>query len=227
MKKTFAFLLGLSMTLSACMPGFLQPTASPAPTADMQATSAVLAQATLQALPTPTVAPSNTPVIATPSVTNTLPPTATPTETVNPVFLTLTATLGTGTAPVTPSLTPTGTLATSTPSTTPNPFYGLTPTETLHPQHYGTMPPNLPFGKVTLVNKSKVEAYISLQCTTKEGYVTIIEYPVQGTVEAKAPAGNYIYVAWVGGRKMEGKFGLDKSGEVTIRIFKDRIEVKN
>jgi hypothetical protein len=101
----------------------------------------------------------------------------------------------------------------------------VTPSTTLHPRFYGTLPPNLPYGFVTLINRSKAEAYISLQCTTKDGYTTILEYPVRGTVEAKAPAGKYFYVAWVGGRQMTGNFRLDTDGELTIRLYKDKITV--
>jgi hypothetical protein len=174
---------------------------------------------TLQSLPTPTLAPSDTPVVMTASSTPTQTiPAPTPTETQNPTLLTLTATLGTGT--VTLSAGTTGTA-------TPNPASGVTPTETNHYQYYGTMPPNLPFGNITLINMSKRDAYISLQCTTKDGYTTIIEYPVGGSrISTKAPAGKYVYVASVGGKKSTGSFKLDQSQDLRIIIYKDRIEIK-
>ena len=57
---------------------------------------------------------------------------------------------------------------------------------------------------------SKTDAYISLQCTTNDGYVTVIEYPLGGSrVEHSAPAGQYVYVAWVGGRKFTGSFNAN------------------
>jgi hypothetical protein len=89
------------------------------------------------------------------------------------------------------------------------------------------MPPNLPFGNITMINMSKAEAYISLQCTTREGYTTIIEYPLGGSrVSTKAPAGKYVYVASVGGKKITGNFRLDKLQDLTLIIYKDRIEIK-
>ena len=74
---------------------------------------------------------------------------------------------------------------------------------------------------------SKTDAYISLQCTTRDGYVTVIEYPVGGSrVSTSAPAGRYVYVAWIGGKKFSGNFKLDKSQEVIIRMYKDHVEIK-
>lgn len=222
MKKVILLLTALCLTLSACVPALFQTdAASPVPISetDLQATAAILSQQTLQSLPSPTPAPSNTAVMLTDTRT---PTQATPTETQNPILLTLTATLGTGTVIA-------GTPATGTPGTstvTPNPAFSATPTETLHPQHYGTMPPNLPFGQIMLINNSKAEVYISLQCTTKDGYVTIIEYPVGRKIEINAPAGRYVYVVWVGGNKIVGKFGLDKFQDLTLTIYKDRVEIK-
>src|SRR3972149_5912101 len=151
MKKASFMLLALCLTLSACIPAVLQTdVASPAPFSeiDLQATAAILVQQTLQSLPSPTLAPSNTAVMLT--ATNT-PVQPTQTETQNPILLTLTATLGTGTVMA-------GTPATS--AVTPNPALSAAPSETLHPQHYGTMPPNLPYGQIMLINNSKAEVYI-------------------------------------------------------------------
>ncbi len=229
MKKLFFLVIVLSLTLSSCLPAELQPQATAAP--NLVATADVLSQQTLQALPTQTVVPSNTPVLITPTPTST-PTQATPTEAQNPILLTLTATLGTGTAAIgsetsllgTPG---TGTLpVTTTPSTTANPVIGIIDTGTPHPLHSGTMPPNLPFGEIALINKSKAEVYISLRCVTKDDFVTIIEYPVKSSVRTKALAGQYTYVVWVGGRKIVGNFALGKSQDLTIKIYKDRVEIK-
>jgi hypothetical protein len=84
----------------------------------------------------------------------------------------------------------------------------------------------LPSGKIVLINKSKSEVYISLQCTTQDGYNTILEYPVPKRVNTRGPAGWYSYVAWVGGVQMTGGFHLGRQGEVVITINKDRIVVK-
>ncbi len=228
MKKIFFLFIALCFILSACMPAELQSEATgaaPLSEADVQLTVAAQVEQTLQSLPTPTLAPSNTPVVMTstsvPTQTQALP-TSTATATQNPILLTLTATLGTGTVTLT-----VGTPGTLPFTATPNPSLSLTPTGTSHYQYYGTMPPNLPSGKVKLINMSKADAYISLQCTTKDGYVTIIEYPLGGSiVSTSAPAGRYVYVAWVGGKKFDGNFKLDKSQDLKIILYKDRIEVK-
>lgn len=230
MKKMVYLLAALCFTVSACL--FPVATSQPqaaAPTplseVDVQATVAFQVEQTLQSLPTPTLAPSDTPLAMTATSTSTqAAPTATPTETQNPSLLTLTATLGTGTVVAGAA----GTLPfTSTPSLTPNPAFSVTPTGTNHYQYYGTMPPNLPFGHISMLNKSKAEAYISLQCTTPDGYVTVIEYPVGGSrYKISAPAGKYIYVTWVGGRKISGNFKLDKLQDLDLTIYKDRVEIK-
>ena len=232
MKKIIFLFAALSLTLSACVPAMFQ-TAAPSPVppsnAELQATAAILSQQTLDALPAPSLAPSNTPVVVTNTSvpTNTSTPTqSTPTETVNPILLTLTATLGTGTVTAGTAIPGTpGTPGTST--ITPNPAFSATPTETLYPQQYGTMPPNLPSGDITLINESRAEVYVSLQCTTKDGFVTIIEYPVGRRVQTGAPAGEYVYVVWVGGNKIVGEFRLGASQYLTMTIFKDRVGIKS
>lgn len=227
MKKMLVLLVMLAVSLSGCLPAMLQPeAANPTPIleADLQATAAILSQQTLQSLPTATVAPSETAVVMTATET---PIQSTPTVTQNPILLTLTATLGTGTVTANNETLVSGTLPfTITPSATAKPAFSATPSQTAHPQFSGTLPPNLPFGTITLVNKAKVDIYISLRCVTKEGYITILEYPVKSSVEAKAPAGKYTYVAWVGGRQFIGAFSLSKDQDLVINIFKDRIGIK-
>lgn len=228
MKKKFAVIIFFAFFLNACLPAFTEPTVTnptPISEADLQLTAAVLSRQTLDAIPTNTSVPTETPVIVTATQ-------ATPTETQNSALLTLTATLGTGTVTA-ENVTGTvssgiivGTLPfTGTPSATHNP---LTPTATGDPKplFYGTLPPNLPFGFITLINKAKADAYISLRCVTKEGYVTYLEYPVGKMVESKAPAGKYTYVAWVGGRKFTGSFSLSSGNDLVITLYKDRITIK-
>ncbi|MBI5962181.1 MAG: hypothetical protein HY863_01795 [Chloroflexi bacterium] len=222
MKKVFFLAIAFSLSLSACLPAILQPqatpTASPPPISveDLQATATILAQESLQSLPSPILAPSETPVAVTATNTATQ---EVPTETQNPILLTLTATLGASIA-----LPENGT---ATPTTTATLPINSTPTiGTPLPLHSGTMPPNLPYGKITLINRSRVEVYISLRCVTKDGYVTIIEYPVDGMIKTNAPAGRYTYVVWVGGRQILGDFALSKAQNLTIKIFKDRVEIK-
>jgi hypothetical protein len=228
MKKTFVLFTVLCFTLSACIPAILQPQpTSPAPSApeaDIQATVAAQVEQTVQSLPSPTLLPTNTPVVitATSAPTQTQPP-PTSTVTPNPTQPTLTVApiSGTGTMVVT-----VGTVGTLPSTATLNPAITVTPTGTSHYQYYGTMPPNLPSGSIALYNKSKADAYISLQCTTVDGYVTIIEYPVGSAVGFKAPAGDYIYVAWVGGKKFTGSFKLGKLQDRRVYMYKDRVEIK-
>jgi hypothetical protein len=213
MKKMFFLFTMLSFILSACVPAILQqPQAtSPAPIseADIQATVAIQVEQTIQSLPSPTLAPSNTPVVMT--ATNTA---IQATSTSTPVLLTLTATLATGTALTLPS---------STAGITVN----LPPTGTPYYQYAGTMPPDLPYGNISLINMSKTDASISLRCTTKDGYVTNIDYPLGGsTVDDAIPAGSYTYVAWVGGKQFTNSFKLSKFQDLKFIIYKDRIEIK-
>jgi hypothetical protein len=222
MKKIMIVAIAIGFLVSGCLPA--QATSSPAPSVNLDATAAILAQQTLEAIPSFTIAPSNTPVVvgetssATPTLDETL--TATPEVSATLGSTTPTSTLPAATqATTTPSFTFTAT-NTSTPAGIP------TSTETLHPRFYGTLPPNIPFGRIELVNKSKAEVYISLVATTPDGYTTILEYPVGKTLSIKAPAGKYRYVAWVGGNKLQGSFGLSKSGELRITFYKDRIEIK-
>lgn len=225
MKKLILF-FSVAVLVVACLPAPAQSqdtNPSPIPDEILRETAAVLAGQTLQAsVPTDTALPSETPVIVTPTLTATQP---TPTETVNPVLLTLTATLLAGTPTGNTTVAGTDSAASTTPSATTVASTGPI-TGSPEPLFYGTLPPNLPYGTVNLFNRSHVEVYISLRCVTKDGYVTIIEYPVKKTVTASAPAGKYTYVAWVGGQKFQGSFNLDKDGFITITFFKDKVNVK-
>jgi hypothetical protein len=215
MNKILLLALAFSLILSACaLPTFPQVTAPPAP--DLVGTADVFVQETLLAQPSPTLVPSETPVVTT--ATFTAPPpteTGTPTETDEPDHLTLTAVLATGT------------LLTLAPTGTRDPSIGATPTGTAGPLFFGTVPPDPPFGSITLLNRARAEAYISLQCEDRDGKVTILEYPVRRQVRTRAPAGSYLYVAWVGGRQMTGTFRLGKDGEIMITLFRDRVEVSS
>lgn len=227
MKKPLFVVLILSLALSACLPAFLQqqPAANnstgEAPQVNIQETAAAMAGTmavqTIAALPTPTlVAPSK--VVAIPP-TSTVPATINPGILVTTTMLTSSATPTTGTATATPPV--------NTATQTPTPGSGLaTPTVTLHVRYYGTLPPKLPYGFITLSNKSKAEAYISLQCTTTDGYTTILEYPVKGTFDVNAPTGKYVYVAWVGGNKMTGDFSLSRRQKLFITLYKDKVSIE-
>ena len=237
MKKLFLLMLALGLLSSACgaapQPAAVPPTQavvapSPVTAVDLNATAAAMSQQTLQAMPTPTLAPSNTPVVLTETPVGTATPTSSPTvqvtatETQNPILLTLTATLGTGT--------PVGTQATIMPFESMQPAAtaetGSAPTGTEYPRTYGTMPPSLPAATLFLINDSNKEATISLHCTAKNGTTTIIEYPVAGTIKIKAPAGKYHYVVWVGGKRYTGDFNLPVGADGTVIIYKDGVKLK-
>ena len=224
MKKFTVFALICSLTLGACQ--FAQPTSptNPAPNVDTAGTVNALMQTahaqTLTAQPSPTPVPPTptfTPVLA--EASPTVPPSITDTP-----ALDLTAAFFTATpVPVTvgATVTGTGTVFTATAGAAGQ----LTASPTNGILTYGTLPPeNRPFTQVTIINKSKAEAYISLQVVTDQGY-TIIEYPVEKIVRVKIPTGTYTYVAWVGGRKFVGFFHTSQIAEPVITIFKDKIVI--
>ncbi len=206
MKKT-VFAVTVLFLIGSCssLPSITNPT----PNVDVAATSAAnvmnaVAQ-TLTAQPTLTSLPP----------TLTLEATLSPT-TVPPTTISETATAATGTFVV----------ATSTNLPASIPAGSGTVTPTLGVLTYGTLPPAVPFTTVTLINRSKRQAYISLQVVTDQGGPTIIEYPVSGQIKIKAPIGQYLYVAWVGGREMVGEFRLHKDQDLSIILYKDRVEIK-
>lgn len=221
MKKILILTL-VAMLASSC--SVLQPGQNPAPNVDTQATIDAIvqrsAEQTLAAQPSPTALPTNT---ATPVVADS--PTTEPTneaitDTPSPVpGSNLTTTPATATpGPVDTNPTATATQPVST---------GPTLTPTLGILKYGTLPPAVPSAKITLVNKSKTQAYISLQNRPPDDNIAILEYPVEKQVKVSAPLGYYLYVAWVGGRKIVGEFTLQKNDEITITIYKDRVEITN
>ncbi len=114
--------------------------------------------------------------------------------------------------------------STAVPATIP--IGSATTTHTPAVLTYGTLPPAVPFANITLVNRSKTQAYISLQVVTAEGGPTIMEYPVYGRIKIQAPIGQYLYVAWVGGRKMVGDFKLQKEDDLELLLYRDRVEVR-
>lgn len=77
-----------------------------------------------------------------------------------------------------------------------------------------------------MMNKSHVDAYISLQCTTKDKILSIEEYPVGKWMLVRIASGKCNYVAWVGGRQFTGSFTLSTGDQRTITIYKNRIKIK-
>ena len=234
MKKTAIVLISvLALLVSACsqIPG-LTPTPGTGPTVDpnSQFQTAVAQTLTARAtLPSGSVTDTATATLASTGapVTDTATPvisvTDTPvvTQTVTPVIdLSATAITATGNF-----VTATNPPSNVTPSATLVPGQ-VTPIWTLAVRTYGTLPPAVPFSIITLVNKAKAEAYISLQVTMPDGKYSILEYPVEGRVKVQAPVGSYLYVAWVGGRKMVGEFKLGHDDGMTITLYKDRVSIQ-
>jgi len=231
MKNLLFVVLILSLALSACLPAFLQqqPDANngtgEAPQVNIEETAAAMAGTmavqTIAALPTPTVVVPSRVVAVSPTAT--VPTIINPNIMVTTTMLTLSAATTTVIRTTTPSP-----VSAATQTQTPIPGNGLvTPTVTSPLTYYGTLPPQVPYGFITLSNKSKVEANISLQCTTTDGYTTILEYSgIKGTIDFHAPTGKYTYVAWVGGNKMTGDFRLNRRQELVITLYKDKVSIK-
>lgn len=235
MKKTAVVLCSvIALLLGACQ-NIFTPTAAPGPTVDSAATSDSLFKTavaqTLTAQPSPTLVTSfdtATLPVASPTIvgaenTATLPvtsPTLPPTE-VLPGAVTATPLANLTSTPAT--ATPLAANATSTATLAAG---QVTPIWTLAVRKYGTLPPAVPFSQITLINKAKTEAYISLQVTMPDGKFSIIEYPVAGSVKIQAPVGSYLYVTWVGGRKMVGEFRLKHDVDLSITLYRDRVVIK-
>jgi len=213
MKKIIFSILTLALVAVACSTSdFTQTVVPSTATLDVQKINVALTQ-TKAAQTTPTFVPVTDTLTATEASPET-PATDTSTSTPEPNLTTTPATSTSG-----PANSTTATLITSqagAPTLTP----------TLGILTYGTLPPAVPFSKVTLINKSKAQAYISMQNYPADGNVAILEYPVEKRVEVKAPLGNYVYVVWVGGRKISGSFVLQKDNDVTITIYKDKVVVQ-
>ena len=240
MKKTVLVLVSLfALLFGACsqIPG-LTPTpgtvSSPTLNPDNLFQTAVAQTLTAQAtIPSGPVTDTSTPGFVTPSpvnsetptlvasavVANTDTPTLVPTPT---LVVDPNAAAGTATSNV-----PTATNITSNGTPPPTLVPGqVTPIWTLAIRTYGTLPPAVPSSQVTLVNRADTEAYISLQVTMPNGEYSIIEYPVEGRISIQAPVGSYLYVACVGGRKMVGEFRLSNNNDLTITLFRNRVEIK-
>jgi len=218
--KKFLILTLVAVIASSC--SALLPAHPPGDNVDTQATIDAKvresSEQTQAAQPSPTTAPPTdtaTPVIASsPTAQATEATTEEPTSTPAPNLTTTPATTTSG--PTQADVTETATLLSGQPTMTP----------TLGILTYGTLPPAVPSAKITLLNKSKTQAYISLQNRPPDGEVAILEYPVEKQVKVSAPLGYYLYVVWVGGRKIVGEFRLHDNDDLTITIYKDRVEIQ-
>lgn len=219
MKKILIPALLIAVITGACLPGSApSDSAPPISQVDTQATiDSVVNTAAAQTL---AAQPSPTPVPAT--------LTASPTATVPPTDITVTLS-----TTVEPNLTTTPATATSgaedntditvTPTSNTSGEIPLTPT--LGVLTYGTLPPAVPSSQVTLANKSKAQAYISLQLCNTDAKGAILEYPVEGVFNIDAPIGDYIYVVWVGGKQLTGTLKVTNN-DLKITIYKDKVVIQ-
>ena len=215
MKKILAPTALIVILAGACLP-FAPPVDSD-PQVDTQATIDSIvktaAAQTLAAQPSPT----------------TVPITETPTSSATPTHMTVTLT--TTSAPnltTTPATATSGTQdnSTITATVTAGPSGELTFTPTLGVLLYGTLPPAVASSPIMLVNKSKAQAYISLQLCDGEAKGAILEYPVQTSLNINAPLGNYIYVVWVGGKQITGTLKVTSGSDLKVLIYKDKVTVQ-
>ncbi len=230
MKKTVVVLISMfALLLSACsqIPNFnptpaTGPTVDTAGTADAQFQTAVVQTLTAQSMLSPVpVTDTATPPVAVDSPT--LPVTDTPVVLTSAPTLAATPTTATG-APT--NTTTTATLGAIQLTSTATLASGqATPTWTPGVRTYGTLPPAVPSNRITVINKAKAQAYISLHVDMPVGN-SVIEYPVEGMIRIDAPIGPYRYVAWVGGRKMMGSFRLTSTDDITITLYKDHVVIK-
>jgi hypothetical protein len=221
------FVLGfiLALWLGACsqIPGFT-PTPGTGSTADLFQTAVV--QTLTARPPLVTAVITNTATLPPASPTPVLAASDTPSSAFTPTAPITDLTTTPATATSGPA-TATATLASA--NTTPVatlPAGQVTAIWTLAVRKYGTLPPAVPFSQVTLINKAKTEAYISLHVDLPQGGNTVIEYPVEGRIKIDAPVGFYSYVAWVGGNKMVGNFRLHHDDDLSIILYKDKVVIK-
>ena len=209
-------ILILSIALSACVIPGLSPVSAGDAQATAKALAATQAAQTQAVLPTPTLPPSDTPL---PTLTIAAPPTATATETptATPEATgTATATVTATGSPVA-SATTTATVGTvvGTPTFTPTPGILL----------YGTVPPDVPFGRVHLVNLTNRMVYISFHCKLDNGLTSYLEYPVYSRLTESIPAGYCHYVAWVKGEQIIGDIRIKKQTEYTFTFKRQVIKI--
>lgn len=221
--RKFLFVCATVLIIGACvLPVTFTPAPNPSPVPDTAGTAESLMEtAVIQTL---TAQPTETPVIAEFTVTSTEAGEASASPTVSAVGE-ASATLA-AVETLSPEATGTFDIPTATAFSGTQPAGISTASVTPGVLTYGTLPPAVPFSNITLINRAKTQAYISLQVTTAEGGPAILEYPVSGQIKIKAPIGHYLYVAWVGGRKMVGEFRLHRDEDLSVILYRDRIEVK-
>lgn len=196
MKRVFAVTFALGLMLTACLP------ALPGQTEVNQATPSLSSdkQAATEA-PTQTTEPLPTSTLV-------------PTKTFTPIP---------SLTPPSASETPIATAIIGTPATSTS----QTPsaTTTLPGLSIDKLPAGTIYVRIRIENKSRTQMDISLQCTTRQGLFTVLEYTNVRSIFVDAPQGNCVYVVYVGGRQLIGNFSLSADRKLTITVYKDRVAI--
>lgn len=228
------------LSLSACVPDFLNSSseaATAAPVdimatvedaANTQAAQTLEAIAALTTLATPTLeSPTDEPTATTTEVVSSTE-TATPTLTETPDgTLTITETPD-GTLPAeTATETPDGTLPADTATATLEVTSTSVFPSPTSPISINEPPASVPRYKIDVKNTTKVRVYISLQGSSEGGYNPIIEYDLAPweRIKLTVPEGYYASIVYVGKDPMINYFGVYKNNSVTIAISKDSVKV--
>ena len=103
-----------------------------------------------------------------------------------------------------------------------------TATEPAPDLSYGTVPAKADFRSIKLINYANADVYVSFQGTTETDKVNVIyEYSVNDRSRTvSVPAGQYHYVAWVGGQQFVGNFKLRGGVTLSIKFYPDRVTVQ-
>ena len=226
MKKIVLIGIIILLSLSACVPDFLNPDSPvvPVESIDIEATVDTVASTqavqTVAALATPTTED----VSAEPTTEKA---TATATEELSPTE-TLTATMTEtpdGTPTETATETPDGTLPAQT-ATLEATATSIFPSPT-SPIYANEVPDYIPRFKVKVRNNTNVRVYISLQGSTVGGYNPIVEYDLAQWQQIKltVPEGRYAIIVYVGSDPMIEYIGVHSNNSVEIVIKKDSLKV--
>jgi hypothetical protein len=81
------------------------------------------------------------------------------------------------------------------------------------------------FEQIRIVNNSGTQAEISLHCTTIHGLQTVLEYNNIKSLTIQAPQGYYVYVVYVGGKKIVGSFSFLTVKDLIILIYKNKVVI--
>lgn len=227
MKRLALASLALFLAMMAC-----SPFAVPLSAADSQATSmaSIQTQAALTMAAKPTQRPSRTPE---PTATLLVAPTETSTSA--PSDTATSAPPTDGSVSATSSLTLTVAGPTATPSATSSPTASatatlsgtVTVTLTFTPGvlTYGTIPPEVPYGYVTLKNLSNDMVYISFRCAMTNGLTSLLEYPVYSVVKEKLPTGTCQWTAFVKNQEFKGELHVKKFEEYTFTFKPKKVTI--